>query len=140
MLLEELRKTRVATENQGEGTHHFQSILVIACPYQHLPMQEIADMFETDCLTVHAIKDYYPHVCREDHFDHGTHIAQLMELEEVGRRTTTVSSIKVYARYLPSQLMLPSLSYGSRAQQPAARILHETAVALRVCRRPLLMA
>ena len=102
-------------------------------------MQEIADMIEKDCLTVEAIKDFHSHLCREDHFDHDGHIAQLTELEE-GWQTNYDTNTKAYAHYLPSQLMLPSRSYGARPQQPAARILQETAIALRVCRRPLLMA
>ena len=47
---------------------------------------------------------------------------------------------KVSAPYLGLQLRLPSPGCGSRPQRPAARILQETAIALRVCRRSLLMA
>ena len=39
-------------------------------------------MMEKDCLTVDASKDFHSHLCREDHFDHDAHMAQLTELEE----------------------------------------------------------
>ena len=35
-----------ATEHEGEGTPHAHGIVVIGCAYQHMTLQEIADMID----------------------------------------------------------------------------------------------
>ena len=47
-----------------------------------MAMQDIADMIENDCFTVQDVKPLHLHICREDHFYHAGHTAQVTELEE----------------------------------------------------------
>ena len=38
-----------ATEHQAEGTPHFHGEIALVTPFQHLTLQEIADLIQRDC-------------------------------------------------------------------------------------------
>lgn len=60
-------------EYQGEGTPHFHGFVQFVTCYEKMFLQEIAGAIERDNNFVDAIKKYYVHLCREEHFDRKKH-------------------------------------------------------------------
>ena len=71
-----------ATEHQANDFPHIHGNMAVVTPYQHSTLAEIRDLITRDITQLDAIKCYVAHVCREDHFDHAQHQAQLLSLEK----------------------------------------------------------
>ena len=69
-------------EHQGNDTPHGHGVFSLATPYQRCSLQEIADRIEKNTLNVESIKRFTAHMCREEHFNHASHTANLTTLED----------------------------------------------------------
>ena len=69
-------------EYQHNWNPHFHGNVHTACVYQHKTMTEIAEMMQSNLLTLETLAKYQSWMHREEHLDHDSHQANLQFFQE----------------------------------------------------------